>query len=407
MRPTLLTLFLLLPLIALSAPWDFHDPLDISTANGPGIFHHLGSGGRFGLALSADIAGVAWEDNRDGVPRCYVALVAPRNGRRITERQVSGNGSAFEPTVSGLDDGRFAVAWEEDSRVWVRLLSESETGPAVRLDDAEGAYVSLAWQSDQGLVAVWSRKDDGQYRIWLAFLDVSRGTTHAPIVTNRMAIDASSSDSAQTHPSAAFDTHGRLVVAWEDRRPGHTIIMAVHQQGPDQFSPPKQINQSFWGGRKLGLGRGTGAMRVSLATLAGGGMVAVWADKRDFRSGYDVYAAFSAHGEAHFGGNEKVQDEFADGVGQWHPSVASSAAEKLTAVVWDDDRDDTQDVWISWHDGNAWSDDFNVPGAYGDGAQVEPAVALDRYSGLHLAWLDKERPDGPSRVRYLYAPREQ
>lgn len=400
-------MFLLLPRVLLAAPWAFQAPLDVSTTNGPGIFHHLGSGGRFGVAVSADVAGVAWEDNRDGSSRCYVVVVDPQSGRRMNERQVSDTGSAFEPALLGLNDGRFAVAWEEESKVWVRILTERETGAATRVDEAQGAHVSLAWQPDQRLVAVWSKKDAGRYRTWLAFVDVPQVLKDAPIVTERIAVDLSPSDAEQTYPSAAYSAHGRLVFAWEDRRTGHTTIMAVHQEGPRRFSPPVQVNESFWGGRKLGFGRGTGAMRVSLASVAAGEVVAVWADKRDFRSGYDIYAAFSLEGGKRFGGNEKVQDGFADGVAQWHPSVAFGAAGGLTAVAWDDDREGTPDVWMSWHDGTTWSDNLDIPGASGDGVQVEPAITLDRHGGLHLAWLEKARRDSPSRVRYLYAPREQ
>ena len=399
------TMVLLLPIVALATPWIFQEPVDIKAANGPGIFYHLGSGGRMGIAVSAEVVGVAWEDNRDRIPRCYVALIDFNDSRRIIEKQVSGTGSAYEPALLGLNDGQFAVAWEEENGLWVRILTESEMGPATRVDGAVGAHASLAWQSDQGLVVVWSRKDNARYRTWLAFVDLSLGLKKLPIVTKRVPVDVSSSYGEQTYPSAVYTDHGRLVIAWEDRHPGHTVIMAAHQKDRGQFSLPKQINESFWGGRELGFGRGTGAMRVSLASPAGGEVIAVWADKRDFKSGYDVYAAFSLDGGTRFGENEKVQDAFADGIAQWHPNLASDGSNELTVVSWDDDREDTPDVWISWHEGATWSADLDVPGASGDGVQTEPAITLDLRGGLHLAWVERAERDVPSRIRYLYAPR--
>ena len=396
----------LLPLVAVASPWVFEQPLEVSTANGPGIFHHLGSSGRFGIASSNDVVGVAWEDNRDGVPRCYLALLDPEQGGFV-EHRVSGDDPAFEPVVTGLGDGRIAIAWEESGGVWVRVLNGRELGPATRLDQAVGAHAALAWQPGSGLVATWARKSEGAYRIWMALLDASRGGAVAPRVIERRAVDAGSLEGEQTYPSVVATANGRLAIAWEDRRHGHTVIMAAQQDESRQFSPPVQINESFWGGRKLGLGRGTGAMRVSLAGLEGGQVIAVWADKRDFRSGYDVYGAFSTGGGEGFGDNEKIQDEFADGVAQWHPSVASGEAPGLLAVAWDDDRDGTSDVWLSWRDGMGWSADLDVPGASGEGFQVEPAITLDQRGGLHLAWVEKAAPDSPSRIRYLHAPRGQ
>lgn len=109
-----------------SPPWTFQEPMDVKTANRPGVFYHLGSGGRMGIAVSAELVGVAWEDNRDRIPRCYVALIDYTNSRRVIEKQVSDTGSAYEPALLGLNDGQFAVAWEEESGLWVRILTESE-----------------------------------------------------------------------------------------------------------------------------------------------------------------------------------------------------------------------------------------------------------------------------------------
>ena len=404
MLALLLTALLMLPAMATAAPWNFEQPRDISATNGPGIFHHLGSGGRFGISVSSGTAGIVWEDNRDGVPRCYAALLDPQSQNPPAEWRLSGRGAAYEPAILGLKDGRFVVAWEEDGRVRLRMLTLAGLGPPLPLDEAEGAYVSLAWHPSSGLAASWARKEAAGYRTWIARLALPRDPQGPITLLERLPVEDTPADGDQTYTSAAYTASGRLVVAWEDQRHGHTVILASRGEDSGRFSPPQQINESFWGGREIGMGRGTGAMRVSLAALRSGKVLAVWADKRDFRSAYDVYGAYSSADGRRFGANQKVQDGFADGVAQWHPSAAASGAGELAAVVWDDDREGTPDLWLSWPEESGWSDDLDVPGASGEGIQSEPAVALDRQRGLHLAWVEKENPDSATRVRYLYAP---
>lgn len=129
----------------------------------------------------------------------------------------------------------------------------------------------------------------------------------------------------------------------------------------------------------------------------------MWADKRNFRSGYDIFAAVHPGGSAGFGADEKVQDSFADLIAQWHPEIAAGriGTRLLVVAVWEDDREGTQDIWLSLRIEEQWSDDMEIPGASGQGVQVEPAVAFDAAGRLHLAWVEKEHIDGPSRIRYL------
>jgi hypothetical protein len=142
-------------------------------------------------------------------------------------------------------------------------------------------------------------------------------------------------------------------------------------------------------------------MRVALASHGRDEVVAVWADKRDFQSGYDVYGGFARGPALSFGPNEKVQDQFGDNVAQWHPAVAANASARVVAA-WDDDRDGSPDVWLSWRGAEGWSDDLAVPGASGPGVQSDPSLALDDAGNLHMAWVEKADLNSPSRIRYLF-----
>jgi hypothetical protein len=135
---------------------------------------------------------------------------------------------------------------------------------------------------------------------------------------------------------------------------------------------------------------------------ADGKALAAWADKRDFREGYDIYAShYPREGEALFGPNQKVQDAFGGVAQQWHASVAGHPDGHLV-VAWDDSRDDPANVLLSWYHDGQWSDDLTVPGAGGAGVHNHPSVTLDARGNLHLAWIERERVGGPTRLRYLF-----
>jgi hypothetical protein len=143
------------------------------------------------------------------------------------------------------------------------------------------------------------------------------------------------------------------------------------------------------------LGRGTGAMRPALAAL-GDAAATVWLDKRDFLSGYDVYAALPGQDK-----NTKVQDSFGDAIAQWHPAAAGNIPGTLV-VAWDDDRDGNADIWLSWLTPQGFAENTAPPPAAGLHSQTDPVLALDDVGNLHLAWRHLEA-SGRSSLRYSVA----
>lgn len=388
-----------------AAPWEFEAPLAVSGDAAQGVFVHLESAGRKSIAVSAEWVAVTWEDNRDGVPRCYVALKAPGQSKFGEALQVSAQQEAAEPAIVGLAGGRFVLAWEENGRVWVRSLAAKSAALATphALSTGSGTQASLGYAAHGDLYAVWSEQGTRYWQIKLARLSITgigtgRGGIHA---MRAVTVDASALGD-QSYPSIAVESAGRAVVAWEDRRGGHTrLYSALSKYGGARIAPPQSLNEAVWRGQALGYGHGTGVMRVALAAQGRDGVAAVWADKRDFQSGYDVYGGFARSPSFHFGANEKVQDEFGNNFAQWHPAVAANRAGRV-AVVWDDDRDGSPDVWLSWRNADGWSDDFAVPGASGPGVQSDPSVAMDEAGNLYLAWVEKKDLNSPSKIYYSF-----
>jgi hypothetical protein len=189
------------------------------------------------------------------------------------------------------------------------------------------------------------------------------------------------------------------MLAWEDRRHGHTVIYSSRMEG-GAWNAPFRISQNPTGkAQGTDLGRGTGAMRPSLAAYDGNSLAAVWLDKRDFLSGYDVYAALSTDDGKTYGKNLKAQDNFGDTYAQWHASAAGNGKGDLV-IAWDDDRDGTPDIWLTWLTSNGFAENVAPAVAAGSGNQTDPVLALDEVGNLHLVWMERDA-EGLSRIRYV------
>jgi hypothetical protein len=390
-------LLIVIPLCVQAQPWEFGKPIVVTAAHGNKIFHHLESSGRRNIAVSADTVGVAWEDDRDGTPGVYLARKSRDSNAFTREDKISGSGEAYEPSLAALNNNQFVLAWEEDARIHLRLVTPTELGPVIKVGKGEGAQASLA-SVDQQLLLVYSMREGRFGRIWMQTIEIDGQQLH---LKEACAVDAEPARDDQLYPTVSR-VGARDIVAWEDRRPGHTIIMAAqnHDNKPCKFHPPQRISETV-SGQSTTYGKGHGVARVALAQYGAEQLLAVWADKRNFREGYDIYAAhYQSDNKQLFGPNMTVQDSFGGVAQQWHATVAGDGSGRLV-VGWDDKRDGDTNIMLSWAEGDEWSDDFAVPGASGTGEQNHPAISLDSEGNLHLAWIERATIDGPTQVRYL------
>jgi len=386
------------PLSAQAQPWKFDEPVTVTKTHNKKIFHHLESAGRHNIAVSADTIAVAWEDNRDGTPRIYLARKARSSREFSQEVKISGKGDAFEPSLIALDNHQFALAWEEDARIHARLVTPAKLGPVIILGERDAMQASLA-SHDQQLLLVYSRRDGRFGRIWMQAIEIDGQTLHPK---HGCAVDADPAQDEQLYP-AVVSLADRIIVAWEDRRPGHTIIMTAQNSDLKscRFNSPQRISEGSSRSNPT-YGKGHGVARVALAQYGTGQVLAAWADKRDFREGYDIYSANYRPGNKQlFGPNLKVQDSFGGIAQQWHTTVAGDPSGRLV-VGWDDKRDGDANIMLSWREDDGWSDDVAVPGADGTGEQNHPTISLDREGNLHLAWIERTTVNGPTRLRYLF-----
>jgi hypothetical protein len=378
-------------------PWEFSQALDVSQTSGPGIFHHLESSGRRNLAVSGATVAVAWEDDHDGTPRIYLARKDIDGHEFGTAVRISGNGEAFEPSLSAMQDDRFVVAWEEDGRIHARIIAGERPGPIIRVNDSEAAQANVSIRGNH-VYMLRSQRDGRFSRIRLHVLRIDGG--HELVSELDCAVDPAPLEDEQLYPASAV-ADDELIAAWEDRRPGHTIIMASVAKLDDvcAFRSPVRISERR-AGSKSTYGKGHGVSRVALGGFGGSRGSAVWADKRDYWQGYDIYAA-SYLGDGRFGPNSKAQDEFGDFARQWHAAIAGNADGRLV-VIWDDEREGNSDVMLSWNEDGTWSEDLPLPGASDEGQQSHPSIVMDADGNLHTAWVERTDRNGPTRLRYQF-----
>lgn len=389
-----------LPLIVSANPWHFSAAIPVSDSYGEHQFQHLESSGRHNIAVSAGTVAVAWEDDRDGTPRIYLARKTISSAAFAREIRLSGQGEAFEPSLAAIGDGHFVVAWEEEGQIHLRTILPEALGETHRLP-VESVQASL-WSGNGEVLLVDAEREGRFSRIMFHRFSVAAGGRLVEKET--CPVDAEAPKDEQLYPSVTQQAD-KITVAWEDRRPGHTIIMASESLSGSgcRFTPPQRISLRPAGKKKMPFGRGYGVSRVALASFGQNGTLAAWADKRDFREGYDIYAATSM-GNKGFGANERVQDDFGGVAQQWHATVAG-AAEGTRVVAWDDNRDGDANIMMSWRDADGWSEDVVLPGAGGAGEQVHPSITLDRQGNLHAAWVVRETPNGPTRLYYCMGNR--
>lgn len=391
----MLMLTLLVSPLSHAAGWNFGEKIPVAPIAEPGVFQHLDATGRKSMAVSGNILAITWEDNRSGSPQAYVVFKVVDKKEFSKPQQISSGKSAFGPAILALRDDRFLVGWEQDSAVWVRLVSPQALGPALKIGGKDSMQVSLTTHDGQNIVTAWAQQTGKFSRIFTRALKIGPGDRIIPVGAAK-AVDQKSPADDQSYPVVLTTKKGTVVV-WEDRRNRHTVLLYSHAAPGGAFGAPQVLNEVVQKSELFG--RGSGVTRVALDVYGDGHIAATWMDKRGAQTGYDIYAAFSQDGGRRFGANEMVQDSFADQVAQWHPAIAGDATGRIVAA-WDDDRDDKSDIWLAWKSPGGWSTNVSPSPTSGDGDKTSPSIVFDARGNLHLIWLEREKEADPDRIMY-------
>jgi len=391
---------------AIAAPWSFGEKITVAQTSKARTFHHVESAGRKNIAVSGDSVGVIWEDNHSGVPQVYVAFKtlqasAFESAWRVSDAPHRAHTlAAYEPVIVALGAGRFLMGWEQNSGVWVRSGGPKGLDPAVKLSRVAAGQITLA-TGTRGTYAGWAQQRGRHRQIVVAPLTI-RGPDKAVRAGAARPVDPAPPVDEQLYPTLAVTTKG-VTVVWEDRRRGHTVLLKSFAESGKTFGAVTELNEVVQ--KSDTYGRGSGVTRATLAVFGADQVGAAWMDKRGMSTGYDIYSSISRDAGRHFGKNEIVQDSFGDNFTQWHPAI-SGAADGALVVAWDDDRDGSSDIQLSWNTADGWSEDLAVPPASGPGQQAHPSIAMDSRGNLHLIWLEYLEKDQPTRIFYVMGKRK-
>ena len=181
-------------------------------------------------------------------------------------------------------------------------------------------------------------------------------------------------------PVIAAVAGGGFVVAWEqDGR------VWMRRAAPARLGPAQRLDSRP-------------SSQATLAAAADGSrLYAAWVH-RDGRARHVVVSRIRTDGGRLQPAPPRSADSEAPQYDQLYPAVAV-APSGLVAAAWDDPRDGTPDVWLSWRNAGGWSDDLAVPGASGPRAQRSPVLVFDPAGPLHIAWVARAG-DGRTRIFY-------
>jgi hypothetical protein len=378
--------------------WTFSEKTAITAAPKDGVFHHLEGAGRRHIALSEGLVAVVWEDNSSADPQVYASL-KPKT-QQVFEKplQLSTGDEAYEPAIAALSAGRFVVVYEQDGKIFARLLDQQGVGPALQLSTATAANASVTAYDDLAL-AVWREKNPQGYTLKVIRL---RPAESGQLSSDGLfQVEAEAVATPMLMPAITMN-QSTVCIAWEDRRAGHTrLLYSLSDLADIKFSKPGYLNE-FYSNRNE-YDKGNGVTRIAMARFAEDEVLAAWMDKRKGGSGYGIYAALASDGGAQFGPNEKVHSEQGEQLPHYNPAVSGNKLGDFV-VAWDDFRQGDSDIWLSFYnDDSEWGSDVLASVASGAGEQTHASVTMDEQGGLHLVWVEREDRNAPSRLWYSYA----
>ena len=374
--------------------WKFELAIAVTETPAEGIFVHLEGAGRKHVAVSESKIAVVWEDNRNGSPQTYLSTSSIDKSIFSIPVQLSNGSESYEPTIAHLSKNRFIAVWEQDSEIYMSVI-DNAIKPPIKLSNAAASHASVVTNKDSAFV-VWRKHKNSEWFLKVAALEVNADGKVA--INSVRTIEKDGVQFALQMPSISYNEAG-LMVAWEDRREGHTRILhsVSHDQGSN-FSKPQPLNEYFSDRNQYD--KGNGVTRVSVHTLGEDEIIAAWMDKRRGGKGYGIFAALGSEGGIQFGPNEKVHSQPGDALPHYNPATAGNQIGEF-AIAWDDYRNGNLDIWISnYNEDEEWTVDFSPEVASGENEQSHPSIFLDENGLLHLLWMERETPFSPGQLWY-------
>jgi len=378
------------------AEWQFSKRIAITGVAIEGTYHHLEGAGRKHIAVSGGKVAVLWEDDSSGDPQVYLAIKDSTDSNFTSAVKVSSGEEAYEPAIASLAGGRFVLVWEQDGAIHLNTHDGQFLNTPLKLSSDSLASQSSVATGNGQIYVIWREQQGRSWSLRVARLSATH--KQAAELLSIGAVEAGASNTPFLFPTLAVNGTG-LYVAWEDRAAGHTRLkFSFSSDQATSFTEPEYLNEFF--SNRTEYDKGSGVTRASIASFGEDEIISAWMDKRRGGKGYGIFSSIGSDGS--FGPNEKVHGAKGDTLPHNNPATSGNSNGALV-VAWDDYRMGNSDIWLVCLDeGEEWGENISPPVASGSGEQSHAAVALDDSGGLHLIWIERERPLAPTRLWYSY-----
>jgi len=391
-----LLILAILPFTA-SADWKFTGAETVAQVTGSDEWLQVQSSGRKNIATTSNRVGIVYERYDRQKAEIYLATRSlGRDDGQFALTTLSDVAKPHDPLIRQCDD-RFVVGWVDDRGLWMRAEQGGSITEPLLVADARRGEFTFACGVNR-VYAFWTEQVDGRWRLMTRTLTLSGDK---PVLSNGVAVAPIEAQRLQRQPSAAV-ADGHVVVAWQDRSTGTSIVYAAVSTDGASFSDPVAVNETIV--KSLDWGKGSSAIESVFATSADGKLVLAWLDKRSSRSGYKIYASVNRSLDKDtWKVNQKIQDEFGDFTPQWNAALSDSATDRIVAA-WSDSREDSPDIWISDYEVGLWAENEPVKPAATEDSETDPSVVIDGSGSLHIVWLAAKEGAG-QRIMYAHAKR--
>lgn len=299
---------------------------------------------------------------------------------------VDANGYVYLTWVDGRNVG---IGWSND--IYFAKSTDGGitfTAPNVRVNDGTGNVAqtspSIAVDSTGRVEVLWSDPRSGAKGNDIYFSNSTNGGT--TFLAPAIIVNDDAGTAAQVNPVVRVGPGNVLNAVWEDAR--NTIT-----RGRDVYFSNSTNGGATWSANKL-VNDDTTAYdqrNPTLAVAPDGTAYAAWEDSRTSPiSGADIYFAKLTPGAATFWGNIRV-DHDAGYAWQVGPTMALTPA-GYPVVAWTDARNSESyfDVYATWTlDGGAsFLPEQLVHDTVGYSQQLSPALAVAQDSTIYALWSD-------------------
>lgn len=300
------------------------------------------------VAVSGNVAFVAWTDSRNAVPDIYAARLV--DGDKVSESRVTNLGPHFDP---------------------LRAHSAS-----VFVEPSGRAFIAYA---------------DGE-NIFLARYDVSAGQwlSHTQVTSG-----LNEWHQIARNPQIIGDGAGNLVIVWEDFR---NVTYESDSKGSDIYVETCNGNTMTcaFPNVKINNDSSRGDQRRPKVARSGNMVVAIWEDERERGAEFPrIYASFSYDGGQSWSPNVRVSRNLS---GDANPSSRDAATNPAVAIApdgtvyaaWEHHAGSATapaDIYAAQWTGSAWGTPQRVDGAPQRVRSVNPVIVAGS-AGVFVAWQD-------------------